>query len=239
MKKKGLAVCCAGDQSLHKRWSGPDREFDLFILYFGDTGGKWRDSANYYMQSKGVKLHLIRDAMEAYPEVFSKYDTIFCPDDDIDTDTTTVNRIFRCFNAYRLALAQPALTRRSHIAHSILRKKRFSFLRYTNFVEVMVPIMTREVFHHLSCSFKLNKTAWGIDYLWACMILQAGLGDMAILDAYPVTHTRPVNVHGGYYKALNLDPWTDLSRLVEEYDLSTEKKVYKTVYKFLGWDIVV
>jgi hypothetical protein len=239
MKNKGLAICCAGDQSLHERWSGRERTFDLFVIYFGDSKGKWQDSADYYMQGKGVKLHLIHDAVEAYPEIFSKYDTIFCPDDDIDTNTMTVNQIFRCFNAYPLALAQPALTRRSYIAHPMLRQKRFSFLRYTNFVEVMVPIMTKEVFDHLSTSFKLNKTAWGIDYLWASMVQKAGLGNIAIIDAYPVTHTRPVNVNGGYYKALNLDPWADLSRLLEEFDLSTEQRVYKHIYKFLGWHITV
>lgn len=239
MKNKRLVICCAGDQSLHPNWSGKNREFDLMVIYFGDNEGKWRDSADFYVQAKGVKWHLIHDVMQTHQDLISRYETFWCPDDDVDTDTNNVNGIFRCFEERSLALAQPALTRRSYISHRILRQKRFALLRYTNFIEVMAPIMTKEVFYRLSESFKLNRTAWGLDYLWASIVENEGLGEIAILDRYAVTHTRPVNVNGGYYKAMNLDPWSDMAYLMDKYKLSSKQRVYRSVFRILGRDFVV
>lgn len=234
MSSRNLVICCAGDQSLHRNWSDESREFDLCVVYFGTTDGKWRDSADYYLAAKGPKWHLVPATSQAFSGETSRYDSIWMPDDDIDSYTRNVNGLFRCFDQHRLALAQPALSAHGYISHAITRERRRSLLRCTNFAELMVPMMRHDVFARLSDSFTLNKSGWGLDYLWASRIEKEGLGDIAGLDRFAVTHTRPVDPGGGVYAALGLDPQRDLEQVMDEFGLSPEQRVRRTVFSLAG-----
>ncbi len=234
MEKSNLVICCAGDQSLHHRWSGAGRQFDLLLVYYGDTEGRWQDSADYYLAARGPKWHLVSHAAQVLSKEISLYDSIWIPDDDIDSDTTNVNLLLRRFDHYHLALAQPALTEGSYISHHITRRRKRSLLRYTNFVEIMAPIMRHDVFARLSEYFTLNKSGWGLDWLWASRVEREGLGGIAIIDSCAVTHTRPINPTGGFYAAMNIDPYREYARLMEEFDLSSEYRVYQTLYRAFG-----
>jgi hypothetical protein len=239
VKERNLVICCAGDQSLHQNWSGAGREFDLLLVYYGDTEGRWRDSADYYLATKGPKWHLVHHASQVFSGEISQYGSIWIPDDDIDSDTDRINRLFRCFNRYSLALAQPALTRNSYISHKITREKKLSFLRYTNFVEIMAPMMRVDVFMRLSEYFMLNASGWGLDYLWAAIIENEELGRIAIADRCAVTHTRPVNPKAGFYATMNIDPYQEYEHVIKVFGLSTRPRVYRTLFEIAGYDFSV
>jgi hypothetical protein len=63
-------------------------------------------------------------------------------------------------------------------------------LRYVNFVESMCPFFTREALATVAPLFTLGLES-GIDLVW-CSLLPSPWLKCAVIDATPVTHTRPV-----------------------------------------------
>ncbi|WP_005031789.1 DUF707 domain-containing protein [Holophaga foetida] len=225
--RKNLVIVCVGDDSLHEGWFEPSRlrrAFDLVLIYYGNVPDRFRDRCEHYLSRKGSKFELLRHVLTEHVDLLSQYDAIWLPDDDIRTDAATIARMFQLFHRECLALAQPALSPESHISHGITRQKPRYLLRYTNFVEVMVPIFRRDVLLALLPTFGTNRSGWGLDYWWCQQVLDKGWGRIAILDSVPVTHTRPVTPNGGYYKAMSIDPEAELRALVSEHGLSIDQR---------------
>lgn len=220
---RNLVICCAGDDSLHPQWNGAEPDFDLMIIYYGDQEGMFRDQAKYYLHDKGSKWQLMCKALEKFGDEFSTYENIWLPDDDIATDVETVNKMFSVFSSNGFALAQPALEKGSYVSHTITSRNIETNFRKTNFVEVMMPLFSRELFKRLLTTFSESVSGWGLDYLWPAIIEREKLGCMAILDNCAMLHTRPQNLQGSFYRKLTNRPQDDLLKLSKQYNLSHKK----------------
>ena len=93
-----------------------------------------------------------------------------------------------------LEIAQPALSPASYYRHEItLKEKKYKIGRYTDFVEIMVPVFKADAwikYWHMveeDCNF----CGWGYDYLAKSFCHYHNLG---IIDQEAVTHTKPVNL---------------------------------------------
>jgi len=141
------------------------------------------------------KLGIIKRLFARNP-VFWSYDVVMMADDDLYPIGCTIKDIFDLFETTGQRVGQPALTRDSYWAHDItLRDDRFRW-RKTNFVEVMCPIMTREALQDYIGVF--DETAGhGLDEYWS-QIECGRHGGLAVLDATPVRHTRPVQSGAAY-----------------------------------------
>jgi hypothetical protein len=218
-----LVVLRAGDRSLHGQWiAGPDLDFDLFISYYGNEPDRYRADAALWEARKGPKWPCIGELLEAQPALLEQYDTFWFPDDDLAVDTATINRMFALFRGFALALAQPALTRESFHAHPMLLQRPGHVLRHTGFVEVMAPIFDREALRACLPSFQRSRSGWGLDFVWPRLVGPERRTAIAILDATPVWHTRPL---GGelYRNHPEMDPQRDVERVILEYDLTPEE----------------
>lgn len=220
---RNLVVLRAGDRSLHGQWiAGAPRDFDLFVSYYGNEPDRYRADTPLWEARKGPKWPCIGDLLQAQPELLERYDTFWFPDDDLAVDTATINRMFALFRGLALALAQPALTPESFHGHPMLLQRPGHVLRRTGFVEVMAPIFEREALRACLPSFGRSRSGWGLDFVWPRLVGAEGRAAMAILDATPVWHTRPL---GGelYRNHPEMDPARDVERLILEYDLSPEE----------------
>ena len=59
---KNLVIAVVGDSSCHKTWLSKKNNFDLALIYYGNDKNKafeYNECANYFMQEKGNKFHLI------------------------------------------------------------------------------------------------------------------------------------------------------------------------------------
>lgn len=76
---------------------------------------------------------------------------MYIPDDDILQTTTIVDRAFSIHKQYNLAVSQPVLCSwmESHSASWDIVKSATTVLRYTNFVEIMVPLFSMDVFRDM------------------------------------------------------------------------------------------
>lgn len=226
--KKYLIIARVGDNSLHSTWiNNNNRNFDLFISYFGSEDKKYALHADYYEHVKGGKWPIISLLVEKNWETISKYDAVWFPDDDLLIDTYSICKMFDTFSAFDLSLAQPALSMDSYFSHACLLQQKKSIIRFTNFVEVMAPIFSLSSLEKVKHTFSQSKSGWGLDFLWPHLVN----GKIGIIDATPIIHTRPI---GGELYKLNpeLSPKMDVKKLQDIYpDIVLNKKDKKNKFK--------
>jgi hypothetical protein len=224
---RNLVIVRAGDESLHREWIElPARDFDLFISYYGKTPWRHCEDADFYESRPGPKWPCIAQLLQDHAELLAGYENFWFPDDDLSASTDVVNRMFAFFNAHRLSLAQPALTRNSHFTWRTLLQEPHCHLRHTRFIEVMAPIFSRDALRACAPTFTESPSGWGLDWVWPGLCDQAGLSGIAVLDATPVCHTRPV---GGplYLNHPELNPRADAERVIQKYGLQEVRAVAK------------
>jgi hypothetical protein len=221
-----LIVLRAGDASLHRPWvAGPARDFDLFISDYGSLPGQHRDGADYYEHRPGPKWPALAALIDQHDWLLEEYDSFWFPDDDLAADTGLLNRMFAFFCAYQLHLAQPALTRNSYGTWKTLRQDPRCQLRYTGFVEVMAPLFSRAALQACRHTFAESPSGWGLDWVWPMLCRRAGLDRLAVIDATPVQHTRPVGGGDLYRNHRRLDPRADAARVVQRYGVQEVRAV--------------
>jgi hypothetical protein len=189
---KNLVVVRAGDTSLHRNWlPQPDekRNWDLCVSYYGENNSRDRFDCDFFISKRGSKFDPIYE-MHA-KGAFLDYAHIWLPDDDIDANCNAINGLFSVSAKHGLHIAQPALTEDSYFSHEITKVNPDSRLRFTNFVEVMCPLFSAHSLQICAPSFEGAKTAWGLDFAWF-ELLGRPENRLAIIDQYPVRHTRPI-----------------------------------------------
>lgn len=231
-ENKFLIVLRAGDTSIHKEWLEPstDKNFDLFIDYFGDKDNMFIEDSDYYMASKGLKWPGTFALIEGYKNIVFHYSAVWFPDEDLSTNATNISRMFNLFSDYNLMMAQPALTRDSYYSHNITLKREGTILRYTNFVEVMAPIFSMEALKKCYSTFSKSVSGWGLDFIWP-KALGYPSDKIAIIDETPIKHTRPIGVNS-WYKNLSMHPFKEMCMLAAENQV-------KFPYRFKEYDSVL
>lgn len=214
---RNLVISPVGDRSCHGSWvAGPDSpNFDLMLIYFGDDSAYDFTGAEFCYRRKGFKFQLLDWAYSEMRSVIDRYDRIWCPDDDIRSNTRNINRLFEVFEAERLELAQPAIAQGDVSYRGLQQVPRLS-LRYSPFVEVMCPIMTRQAFVRVSRLFLQSQSGWGIDWVWSKWFSP---DEMAIIDEVGVHHTG-VLTQGDLYQKLKsrgIDPIQEFDTLVNRF----------------------
>lgn len=193
-RRRFLVLARAGENSLHPHWlRGAEQNFDLYISYYGNQPGKYAADADHWREMKSTKWPALHEHIRSERELIESYDAVWFPDDDLLIDAAGINRMFDLFMGFGLSLAQPALSHDSHFSHpSVLQDPR-SYLRLTNFVEVMAPLFSREALSVVHPTFAQSKTGWGLDFMWPFLLARAGHGNrIGVLDAVAMTHTRPI-----------------------------------------------
>lgn len=192
-KRRFLVIARVGDESLHRQWLYPKsfRNFDLYISYYGNKPGLFKEDCEYYAVEKGPRWPVYKKIIDQLGENIHQYDAVWFPADDISTDAFTINRMFHIFDSLKLWLAQPALTKDSYKSWNITIQDADYIVRYTHFVEIMVPLFSPSALRICSPSFDSSYSGWGIDFVWA-KLLHYPDNKIAVIDATPVRHTRPV-----------------------------------------------
>lgn len=227
-----LIIVTAGDHSLHSKWLGGNQQFDLVVIYYGDseeTYNKYKSESKLATKNKGEKWHLIRDFAEKNFGLLINYDYIWLPDDDLNTSVNDVNLLFEMSKTFKLWLAQPSIS--GYINHEILKNTENSLLRFSNFIEIQCPLIRKDIFFKLSSSFKLTESGWGLDCLWPKM-LDYPTDKIAIIDAVIVQHTRPT---GTDYSRFKTNPFDELRILLKWFqitlDINTLPRAYSTIHR--------
>jgi hypothetical protein len=221
--KKNLVLATVGDESVHRTWlAGTERSFDLALIYFGNTSGRFAEDGEFYFPRKGIKFSLLHQVLrnELNSEL-DRYDHIWMPDDDIGASAAQVNRLFELAREHRLAICQPAVGK-GDVSFKALRAQPKYVLRYSRFVEIMCPLFSRAALERALPTFNLNVSAWGIDWVWASMF---GPEELAVVDAVAVHHTRPLKSGGVHSRlaALGVDPNEEHRELMRRFGIHNHR----------------
>lgn len=92
---------------------------------------------------------------------------------------------------HSLAVAQPSLTPDSYFTHFIFINCPKTTLRFTNYIEIMVPCLAADILLAVLPHFRDTMSGFGLDYIWCRLSILRGRR-AAIIDSIQVRHTRPV-----------------------------------------------
>jgi hypothetical protein len=203
MTKPRLVVCRVGDHSLHREWVGDPatRSYDVWLDYWGDRDES--DTANGAVWSVGrgtTKWPRMASLLAERADAARSYRSVWFPDDDLRATPEVVDRLFEIFERLELWLAQPALTAGSFLTFCPTLANGSFLARFTNFAEVMAPIFSAYSLTKCTPTFSQSRSGWGLDVVWP-RLLGLPRDRIAIIDAAPVTHTRPV-MSGDWYRRL-------------------------------------
>lgn len=200
--KKNAVFVPVGKDSLHRQLLKGDADFDLHLLIYDGSYNKFCNDSDFVACDAGYKMDMTYRYLHRHPELFEKYEYFFLLDDDIVISTEDVNRLFSMMREYQLKIAQPSLVM-SYYTYKHTAFHPFSILRYTNFVEMMMPCFSRDALKAVLPTFE-QKIRWcGIEMHWPVLI-GSNHNDIAIVDAVSAKHTRPVQ------------SWNSLSQLQQE-----------------------
>ena len=200
--KKNAVFVPVGKDSLHRQLLKGDADFDLHLLIYDGSYNKFCNDSDFVACDAGYKMDMTCRYLHRHPELFEKYEYFFLLDDDIVISTEDVNRLFSMMREYQLKIAQPSLVM-SYYTYKHTAFHPFYILRYTNFVEMMMPCFSRDALKAVLPTFE-QKIRWcGIEMHWPVLI-GSNHNDMAIVDAVSARHTRPVQ------------SWNSLSQLQQE-----------------------
>lgn len=200
--KKNAVFVPVGKDSLHRQLLKGDADFDLHLLIYDGFYNKFCNDSDFVACDAGYKMDMIYRYLHRHPELFEKYEYFFLLDDDIVISTEDVNRLFSMMREYQLKIAQPSLVM-SYYTYKHTAFHPFYILRYTNFVEMMMPCFSRDALKAVLPTFE-QKIRWcGIEMHWPVLV-GSNHKDMAIVDVISAKHTRPVQ------------SWNSLSQLQQE-----------------------
>lgn len=220
-RARTLAVVRCGDKSLHESWAVGERSFDVAVSYFGDDVARLFPEAAYVHRFKGGKWDGLYAFFQAFPEARDAYDYFWFPDDDIAASACEIDRLIAVGKAYALDLFQPALDDRSYFSHLLTLRHSSFTLRYSNFVEIMAPVLSRALLARALPTMAETKSGFGLDFLWAEMagtLVDECARNVAVVDAVCIRHTRPVggSLHQFMKKVGGRSSTDELSSVAEQ-----------------------
>lgn len=194
--KRNLVIVRAGPSSLHNQWLDlpyERRDFDIIVSYFDETAfscHKAQAGVSAFFVKGGKWDGLYKTILNS-GNLLETYDYFWLPDDDIACTGTDVNKIFRNMADQNIRVGQPSLTLDSYFTHFLLLHCPTFKLRYSNFIEVMVPCLRSDILREILPQFEDSMSGFGLDYVW-CRLPGVGKYGAAIFDDIQVCHTRPI-----------------------------------------------
>lgn len=169
------------------------------------TNRNWDMVVSYFDQDSFIS-HIAEDGVVPVYQPGGKWDGIFAtisaiknidhykyvwlPDDDIAADCETINSMFAMMQEYGLSIAQPSLSSDSYFSSLHVAQNDQFILRYSNFVEIMVPCLRKDVLEYILPELETTLSGYGLDSVWHR--LEGISNKAAILDSISVHHTRPI-----------------------------------------------
>ncbi len=229
MRNKNLVLAVVGDHSRHKEWIRHNPQFDLILIYYGSSDAVFSDYAKdawMCIRQKGQKFPLIKSFIIHHHERVSQYHYVWLPDDDISISTDDLNSLFTIAKDHRLLICQPAvLASDGHVSHEITRPGKGLKLRFTNFVEVMMPLFDVQSLLFLQDDFDLSESGWGLDASWSHR-LNYPKDKIAVIDAVVARHTKPV---GSDYSRFKIKPMDELTAILQKYGVRSTPDTYSCI----------
>jgi hypothetical protein len=146
---------------------------------------------------------ILRGRTECKGQIFSAFldylrgnddhDYVALIDDDISVAVSALNGAIAIAGEHSLDSFSLSLAPDSHINHRQFVQRPASTLRWTPWVEVMMPFYRRALFMAAGHFYRNSTSSYGLDQFAIPLIGKlSGMSRVAIIDAYAAGHYRPV-----------------------------------------------
>jgi hypothetical protein len=115
------------------------------------------------------------------------YDWLLVLDDDVSLPRGFLDAFVFLAERFGLRLVQPAHRARSHAAWQITRRRPWSLVRETPYVEIGPVVAFHAATFEALLPFPPLRTGWGLDAHWAAVARDQGW-PLGIVDATPIRH---------------------------------------------------
>jgi hypothetical protein len=159
-----LVFTSAGADADLSRWLAPDRSFDVWVAYRGQVEPEWRRAVDRCEPSAHAKFPAFKHLHAMAAPSVSHYDAVFLLDDDIVISSAEIERLFAIRDRFDLWILQPSFRRSSKISHAITLQDGCGKLRFTNFVEVCVPLFQRSRLDDFMAVYDPALIGYGVDW---------------------------------------------------------------------------
>jgi hypothetical protein len=167
---RNLVFTSAGDNTnFHNLWLNGLTIFDLYVIYYGESDSNYelyKSKVKFIERRKGSKFQNFLYFFNKYPEIINNYDRFFIIDDDIIMNGTDITKLFVISEKFELKICQPSFTKQSKISHAVTVNIKDAYLHYTNFIEVNVPLFSKEALLTFMKYMDNKLIGWGIDFLY-------------------------------------------------------------------------
>ena len=204
MSRTNAVFTSSGDSSFcHEMWNSDDRNYDLIASFYGNDTSKFVELCScfdFVLRDKGSKFQNFYKLYTLSNRLWN-YERIFLLDDDIIISPSDINSMFEFAEKYNLTICQPSFSSSSKISHDVTRQVPNSHFRYTNFIEVNVPLMSKQSIKKLISCYEPSLIEWGVDFLYIWVnssfsIPLTGCKNFAVNDS--ISCVNPTTQDKGY-----------------------------------------
>ncbi|MDZ4296838.1 MAG: hypothetical protein U0998_00110 [Moraxellaceae bacterium] len=182
-QKKYLVYSSAGDASGVRSWCGKDKNYDIWITYYGSGKDSLIGCSEIYNERSGGKFQNLKYIYENYRSVLDAYDYIAVFDDDIIIKSSEVNYLFDLVSSKCMWVLQPAFDPRGKVSYKYMIWKPGYLLRYSNFIEMNVPIFRKDKLFDFLEVYDGSLVGYGVDVWYSHFFsLEGGSKKMGICD---------------------------------------------------------
>ena len=196
-QNKYLIFTSAGNNSNIHKWLQGEKKFDLWINNYSNKSNLHLEHSDYYMEKKGGKFPVLHYCYQHWKSIFDQYEFILVSDDDLVIDATNLSNLFDISKKYGLSISQPSFHPKGKISHAITRKRPFSLLRHTNFVENTCPLFSKPKLDVFMQVYNPALVGWGIDW-WYLFIFKEDIAHqkVAVIDSISCINPHDFSKNG-------------------------------------------
>jgi len=182
---RNLVFTSAGDQSNVRRWLNGHRDFDLWVVYYGEVPESLYPEADLYVARAGTKFQNLHYCYSQWRNLFERYEAVLVMDDDIVIGAGGISRLFQIRRTLDLWALQPAFRVAGKISWDITRIRTDARLRYTNFIEMTCPLFRRDKLDAFMDVFDPELIGYGEDWWFLQTLGGQSRRRVAIADEVP------------------------------------------------------
>jgi hypothetical protein len=162
--RRRLVFTSAGADADLSRWLETERSFDVWVAYRGQGEPPWRREVDRFERSSAAKFPAFKRLHAESMDLLRRYDAVFLLDDDIEISAAAIEQLFAIRDRFDLWILQPSYSRASKISHVITLQDGRGKLRFTNFVEVGVPLFQRSRLDDFMAVYDPALVGYGVDW---------------------------------------------------------------------------
>jgi hypothetical protein len=225
LKRRNLLFTSAGDNTqFYKYWCNKNRNYDLFVCYYGDKNHPYLKCSDYYVARKGGKFdnfyHFwnLNKTENDLPFDIKDYDRYFILDDDIIISSENINKLFIVMEKLNLDVLQPSFDlHQSKLSYTFNISRPNQFLHFTNLIEVGVMMFNKKSLEKCMEMYEPSLiTGYGLDYFFIWCLGKDKENNYAVIDFIKCINPKTNESNREIYKLEKIEDSVKKWKLIAE-----------------------